>query len=816
MEGLKLIAQATFDRHQKFRPNSSTGEGGGSYRYNVIEVGAFGPPRAEQQTQQQQQQQQQTPQQQPLGNSVNTGPGTGTATATGIGVVGTAAALKRQSIGHGGSIAQQQNLASGAGAGAGAGSSSSRQNGSAGSRVTLNEWMVYHEDLGAFMKKRPVELVSPTSGSGAGKGQQQQQQQQQSSSSLAQQPNGTGPSGTVTTSSTGYSRSFSQPSSRMTGTSSTTATTGTSMATAGNDKGHANARRSSTKEEVEAVASLKLICIQRTDLDLDLDLDNDNDNANDNVNIGADPNTLAISREAFLRLYVDLMHADHCALYYLAREYDGLHEFTDQAKAIVTKFLGLSDFALVWTFNRRTLETRGLFLDRCQRWQSKDGAGGASASATAPAPAPAHPPPPRPPSSSDAYARPGSAPVTPVRKLAQQQGDNSSSVQSTPSKKWTGNRTGTVTASEAWLGFREILNMYRGFVYAPQLLNFVSCVYMLRSFDDHVNGDDLPLLKEVEKNMSSLKTEMDRAAEEEKNGRLMGEGGEGGRVGGGGGGGGGGGNNMPTQQSSFAIVPEHNPFAPSTPPNETADKMDPAAALAVPLPLPLPLPPPPLLLDRQRLVAQSVTANQVDTSLSNKLRHLTMVRTMFEALAREHETVIADVVAPEFLDRYHWAMEGMTEAIPALERHMASLEEYLRYLKGRSERLSGLVRCLTLVSIISTNIQATTTSSSSAPCRLSRTQSDALSLRCNEADSRSDLGGLGRALAVRPAIGGGGNDVSPTPSAVEADDGSREGGPSDGGPETAARRVERGQRNGRNLSFYAGYLFRGNYSHRLT
>lgn len=206
MEGLKLIAQATFDKHQKFRPSSasssssSSGEKSGTapYRYSVIEIGAFTP-------------------------SAST-------------------LLKRQN-----SSSLQANNATASGA------SGSRQNGvrqpAAAAppppRMTMNEWMVHEEDLAAFMRKRPVDLVATNASSG----------------------------------------------------------------------------ERTKKEEVEAVASLKLVCIQRAEPD--------HDDTMSKSHSHSDPYTLAISRETFLRLYVDIMDADHHALYYMVRQYDGFHELQD-------------------------------------------------------------------------------------------------------------------------------------------------------------------------------------------------------------------------------------------------------------------------------------------------------------------------------------------------------------------------------------------------------------------------------------------------------------------------------------------------------
>lgn len=226
MEGLKLIAQATFDKHQKFRPSpaSSSSEGSGPYRYSVIEVGAFTP---------------------------------------------SSSSLKRQSSS---SLANSNHNAA---ASSGTGSGSRPQNGATRTpRITMNEWMVHEEDLGAFMRKRPVDVVTFSSGEHTA---------------------------------TAHERLRSV-------TQNTKAASNTTKASTNTHSG-----RTQHKEEVEAVASLKLVCIQRAEPDSD-----DTESAN------AHPYTLAISRETFLRLYVDIMDADHHALYYMVRQYDGFHEFNDR------------------------------------------------------------------------------------------------------------------------------------------------------------------------------------------------------------------------------------------------------------------------------------------------------------------------------------------------------------------------------------------------------------------------------------------------------------------------------------------------------
>lgn len=663
MEGLKLIAQSTFDRHQKFRP---AGDGQSPYRYNVVEIGAFiGVP---------------APQFSSLVSP--------TSTTASHQTSGSRTVSKRQSVGSLQQQQQQKSPSPGSGAGAthldGAVTASSATT----KRVTLNEWMVHEDDLVAFMKKRPVELVATSSSTTDDRAAKSQQ--------------------SVTTNSTGaHSKAFTSPSGSKP-TENTSAATGPSAGgaaptAASNDNRNATSTkrdRGTKPDEIEAVASLKLICIPRVDPPDPPDLSNSaasGISGDDFPSEGGGATALAISREAFLRLYVDQMDADHCALYYLARDYDGFHEFNDHSRGIVTKFVGTSDYALIWTFNRRTLETKGLFIDRYHRWQPTESSS----------------PPTTTTNNYNATRAPtsgfGSAPVTPSNKSIRQE---SSSVTTTPSKRWTKRQTGTVSSSLAWAGFRDTLKMYRKYIYAPQLPSFVCCVHMLRSFDDEVNDEDLPALRNIEANLGAFQQQQQQQQPQQYHHRDGSQGSDAGgdvthnRLGG----------FVRAPSSSFAFISQQqqpDPFAsgppppPPAPPTTTppppqqedyyypnnADMKNSLPNLMTPSKLSLPVPP--LLLDTEKLALQARATNRVDTSLANKLRHLKVARTILELLARDHETVIVDVVAPAFLDRYHWTMEGMTEAIPALERHIGSLEEYLGYLKGRAERLTGLVRSIT-------------------------------------------------------------------------------------------------------------------------
>lgn len=529
MEGLKLIAQSTFDRHQKFRSGADD-----SQRYNVIEIGAFESPNAH-------------------------SPTTGTASnRQSIGSTPNAHSVSDGSTG----VSKSQDDASKASA-----------SDAGGNRTTFNEWTVHEEDLVAFMKMRPVEsiTVSPK---------RSVSQLQQTDAKIPKSQGQATDSGTASTA--GHSRSISLQSTKTASTSATTATTGTSPAKASDEA------PKKIKQEVEAAASLKVVCIQRAP----------SDEAS-----GADTNTLAISREAFLHLYVDTMDADHGALYFIARDYDGFHEYNDTTKGIVTTFIGTADYALVWTFNRRSLETRGLLIDRKPPEQPKD-----------PDPAP----------------------------------------ESTSAKKKQ-SKAGAVIPSDAWVGFRNMLKMYRGYIFAPPLLSFVSCLHMLHSFDDQLSASDLPHVKDIERKVGNGTTEATRTGEVARTTQSKSS-------------------TLSRQSSSYATrlstEPSFIDFSPGTPTQQQK----------------------PFSIDR--LISWSQASGEIADSAARRLRQIKMGREILEMISREHETVVADVVAPSFLDRYHRAMQGMIEAIPAVERHMASLEETLVDLKARTERLNGLVCAL--------------------------------------------------------------------------------------------------------------------------
>ncbi|KUI65244.1 hypothetical protein VM1G_00829 [Cytospora mali] len=524
MEGLKIIAQSTFDKHQKFWTGS-----GGAHRYSVIEIGAFGSPQSASSTK--------------TSNKTQSTENLRTSSEAGAG-------NKYDVTGEGAVAAGIDETGA--------------------SRVSFNEWMVYEDDLVAFMTKRPVEPVTsaathiirqnPAAEIGKGK----------TAGRVTSSP---------ATSATGHSRSVSLQSSKTVNTTATTATTATSA-------GKLSERSASEgKEEVEAAASLKLICIPRATLEGDSD---------------AETNTLAISREAFLHLYVDTMDADHGALYFLARGYDGFHEYNDPSKGTVTVFIGTADYALVWTFRRPTLETRGFFIDRRRPQQPKD---------------------------------PGS-------------GSN----QHTTSTSRKSSKGGPVAMSNAWLGFRGMLKMYKSYIYAPHLLSFVSCLHMLHAFDDQVSASDVPQVKEIE---SRIVNGTKGKKEEDENGSDA----------------------ISTLSKLQAISRQSSVF---TTPVSTEQSF-----FNIPPETPKPF-------NNEKLVTWAQASGEITDSISRKLRQLKMAKEMLDLIAREHETVIADVVAPAFLDRYHWAMEGINEAIPVVERHMASLEESMHDLKARTERLIGL------------------------------------------------------------------------------------------------------------------------------
>ncbi|KAK7703057.1 hypothetical protein SLS64_009328 [Diaporthe eres] len=532
MEGLKLIAQSTFDRHQKFKSGVDD-----SQRYNVIEIGAFESPNAHSPT---------------------------TGTASNRQSIGSTSNAHSVSDGSTGGIKSQDD----------ASKTTSATSDAGGNRTTFNEWTVHEEDLVAFMKMRPVEsfAVSPK---------RSVSQLQQADAKIPKAQGQATDSGTASTA--GHSRSVSLQSAKTASTSATTATTGTSPAKASDEA----PRKAS--QEVEAAASLKMVCIQRAVPD---------------EASGGDTNALAISREAFLHLYVDTMDADHGALYFIARDYDGFHEYNDTTKGIVTTFIGTADYALVWTFNRRSLETRGLLIDRKPPEQPKD---------------------------------PGPAP------------------ESTSAKKKQSKAGAAVIPSEAWVGFRNMLKMYRGYIFAPPLLSFVSCLHMLHSFDDQLSASDLPHVKDIERKVGNGTVEATKAGEVVRTSQSKSQ-------------------SLSRQSSSYATrlstEPSFIDLSPGTPTQQQK----------------------PFSIDR--LISWSQASGEIADSAARKLRQIKMGREILEMISREHETVVADVVAPSFLDRYHRAMQGMIEAIPAVERHMASLEETLVDLKARTERLNGLVCAL--------------------------------------------------------------------------------------------------------------------------
>ncbi|KAJ0109697.1 hypothetical protein J7T55_014259 [Diaporthe amygdali] len=532
MEGLKLIAQSTFDRHQKFRSGNDD-----SQRYNVIEIGAFESPNAQLST---------------------------SGTASNRQSIGSIPNAPSVSDGGTGDTKSQKDASKATGTGA---------SDAGGNYTTFNEWTVHEEDLVAFMKMRPVESVVVRT-------KRSVSQLQQADPKKAKEPSQAIESGTAST--VGHSRSVSLQSNKTAATSITTATTGTSPGKTSDEAPR------KAKQEVEAAASLKIVCIQRA--------------APEEVD-GADTNTLAISREAFLHLYVDTMDADHGALYFIARDYDGFHEYNDTTKGIVTTFIGTADYALVWTFNRRSLETRGLLIDRKPPEKAKD---------------------------------PGPAPEATTAK-----------------KKTSKGSTGAVIPSEAWVGFRNMLKMYRGYIFAPPLLSFVSCLHMLHSFDDQLSASDLPHVKDIERKVGNGTTEITKTGDGGKTTRSKSQ-------------------PLSRQSSNYATKLSTEPsfvdFSPGTPTQK------------------------PFSIDK--LISWSQASGEIADSAARKLRQIKMGKEILEMISREHETLVADVVAPSFLDRYHRAMQGMIEAIPAVERHMASLEETLVDLKARTERLNGLISAL--------------------------------------------------------------------------------------------------------------------------
>lgn len=264
-----------------------------------------------------------------------------------------------------------------------------------------------------------------------------------------------------------------------------------------------------TKEPVDsdnktAEASLKLICIPR-----DVDV------------------TLAISKGTFKALF-EAMDADPCALYMIARDYDGFHEYNG-SESPVTTFVGTPTYAIVWTFNRKTMVTRGLFLRR----------------------------------------RP-----------------------------------------DPWAPFRDVLDTYRFYLFTPHLLSFVSSFYMLRFFDEQTNELELQTIRMIE------------------------------------------------TATGFGSDESH---------------------------------PPPEPVDTKRLTSWAQATAEVQTDLSNALRHQKTSRALLAHLTLSFDTHEADVVPDAFLDRYHRSLQALADAVPTLERHMDVFEDYAAYLKDRAGRLGAVV-----------------------------------------------------------------------------------------------------------------------------
>jgi hypothetical protein len=84
------------------------------------------------------------------------------------------------------------------------------------------------------------------------------------------------------------------------------------------------------------------------------------------LRIGRQPDmSLTISSEVFNDLFY-CMKADPSVKYMICRNYDGFHEYHGPG-FLLTRFIGTSLYALVWTFDPSTLITRMLFLQRHNR-----------------------------------------------------------------------------------------------------------------------------------------------------------------------------------------------------------------------------------------------------------------------------------------------------------------------------------------------------------------------------------------------------------------------------------------------------------------
>ncbi|RYO78870.1 hypothetical protein DL766_010311 [Monosporascus sp. MC13-8B] len=72
--------------------------------------------------------------------------------------------------------------------------------------------------------------------------------------------------------------------------------------------------------------------------------------------------SLVISQASFTQVF-DLMKADPSIKYMICRDYDGFHEYHADGFRL-TRFIGTSLYALVWTFDPTSMATTALFLDR--------------------------------------------------------------------------------------------------------------------------------------------------------------------------------------------------------------------------------------------------------------------------------------------------------------------------------------------------------------------------------------------------------------------------------------------------------------------
>jgi hypothetical protein len=102
--------------------------------------------------------------------------------------------------------------------------------------------------------------------------------------------------------------------------------------------------------------------------------------------------------------------------------------------------------------------------------------------------------------------------------------------------------------------------------------------------------------------------------------------------------------------------------------------------------------------DIHQLTTWSQHIAELSGNLSNKMRHQRVAERMLTTIANSSKgEELAELIPsePSMRNRYESSLKELSEALPALERHMAVYADYIHYLKARADRLSTVV-CLVL------------------------------------------------------------------------------------------------------------------------